>query len=503
MFVMRKKIAQKAADANSSNVWKNVVHFFQRLENSVDNDTSQPQEKPVILLDLNFVPTWARQPAGKNPYEQFGGGDRRDRGERREWGGERRDRKPRPGQRPGQGQGPGPGAGRRDQRPDTRGPRDSQELPERRFERREEFLPLDISFIPERNRLSALVHELRDSARAYPLMDLASAFLSNPAYYLVKIETRQPERDKEAPNLFQCKECKVLFFQKDALTTHALEKHLEKVFVREEVKVEPPSGNFLVIARCKLSGTLLGPPNYHGYNAKLQEIWKKQFAHMSLDSYRSHIETIRDPELIEKWKQENSTQVAYKPREPEGAPALTLAEVQKIFLQEHAPTLVAEGHRFIVPAEAASRIDDARLRSAVREAWTRESHRPFSLMLALRPAFNHMGLHMFRVQSGITFATYIRPRPIDPGQTITNIAEVLQFLQAQPGCSRQELVEKLRPGIALDSPKVAEVISPLRWLIERGHVIEFFNGTLAVPTGRPRPEPSRGPDARHAHPRKN
>jgi len=86
---------------------KNRPKVFQPLENSVDNETSQPQEKPVILLDLNFVPTWARQPAGKNPYEQFGGGERRDRGERREWGGERKDRRPRPGQRPGQGTGPG------------------------------------------------------------------------------------------------------------------------------------------------------------------------------------------------------------------------------------------------------------------------------------------------------------------------------------------------------------------------------------------------------------
>lgn len=461
----------------------------------MDNDTSQPQEKPVILLDLNFVPTWARQPAGKNPYEQFGGGEHRDRGERREWGGERRDRKPRPG---------GPGQGKREGRPDLgRGPREPRPFSERRIERPVESLPLDISFIPERNRLSALVHELRDSGRAYPLMDLASGFLANPAFYLVKIEARSPERGQEAPNLFQCKECKVLFFQKEALMAHALEKHLEKVFVREELKVEPPSGNFVVIARCKLSGALLGPPNYHGYNAKLQEIWKKRFAHMSLDEYRSRIETVRDPDLIEKWKQENSTRVVYKPRAPEGAPALTLAEVQKIFMQDHAPTLIAEGHRFIVPAEAAARLDDSRLRSSVREAWTRESHRPFSLMLALRPAFNHMGLHLFRVQSGITFVTYIHPRPVDPGQTITNIAEVLQFLQAQPGCSRQELVEKLRPGVALDSPKVAEVISPLRWLIERGHVIEFFNGTLAVPTGRPRPELSRRQDPHHGHPRKN
>ena len=83
---------------------------------------------------------------------------------------------------------------------------------------------------------------------------------------------------------------------------------------------------------------------------------------MSLDSYRSHVETVRDPDLIEKWKQENSTQVAYKLRELEGAPALTLGEVDKIFMQDHTPALVVEGNRFIVPAEAAARFEDSRLR---------------------------------------------------------------------------------------------------------------------------------------------
>ena len=309
----------------------------------MDNDTSQPQEKPVLLLDLNFVPTWARQPAGRNPYEQLGGEDRGHWGRDR---GERRNRKPRPE------------PGRREERPERRGQGDFRGLQDRRAERPAEFLPLDISFIPERNRLSALVHDLRESGRAYPLTDLASGFLAHPAFYLVKIETRAPEKGGPAPRLFQCKECKVLFSQKEALMAHTLEKHMGKIFVREELKVEPPAGNFVVIARCKLSGALLGPPNYHGYTAKLQDIWKRQFPHMSLDSYRSHVETVRDPDLIEKWKQENSTQVAYKLREPEGAPSLKLAEVQKIFMKDHAPALVAEGSRFIIPAEAAARFED-------------------------------------------------------------------------------------------------------------------------------------------------
>ena len=69
------------------------------------------------------------------------------------------------------------------------------------------------------------------------------------------------------------------------------------------------------------------------------------------------------------------------------------------------------------------------------------------------------------------------------------IAEVLQFLREHPGCTRKQMVDQLRPDAGDDSAKVAEVISPLRWLIEKGHVIEFFDGTLAVPTAAAKSAP--------------
>ena len=48
------------------------------------------------------------------------------------------------------------------------------------------------------------------------------------------------------------------------------------------------------------------------------------------------------------------------------------------------------------------------------------------------------------------------------------------------------------PGIREDAPEVTEVLSPLRWLTERGHVVEFSNGTLSVPTSRRPAPPSLG-----------
>ncbi|MFH0953637.1 MAG: hypothetical protein V1873_04840, partial [Verrucomicrobiota bacterium] len=62
-----------------------------------EQEKSRPEsDRQDLLLELNFVPTWARQPAGKNPYAQFEGGDRGEgrRGHRRE--------RPR-GERPGGG----------------------------------------------------------------------------------------------------------------------------------------------------------------------------------------------------------------------------------------------------------------------------------------------------------------------------------------------------------------------------------------------------------------
>jgi hypothetical protein len=73
---------------------------------------------------------------------------------------------------------------------------------------------------------------------------------------------------------------------------------------------------------------------------------------------------------------------------------------------------------------------------------------------------------------------------MDPGVTVESIRNELTYLCDHPGCTRKELVEALRPDTPLESPEVAEVVSNLRWLVEKGHVIEFYDGRLSVPSGK-------------------
>ncbi len=451
---------------------------FQSLEkrgprSPVQNENAPDEQKTEPILELNFVPTWARQPPAANPYAHFEG-----RGEERR---ERRDR--RDGGRPKFG---GKGPPRRDR--GERRPFHERRAyaPERRPEAaapRPERLPLEISFIPESQRLGAVVREIRAAGRAYPVADVAARFLSNPAFYLVKIESRATRGGPKPAPFYQCRHCKVAFSGKSDLISHALRAHLDQFIKVEEIVGEPPAGNFVVVARCRLSGELLGPPNYHGYNEKVQELHRRRFSHMTLDEYRQHIETIRDPALIERWKDESRKQVVFRKIGEESAPPLSREEAEKLFLEQHADSFISETARAIIPAAAAQQIEDPGIKRTLREIWERESRHPFSLVFALRPAFNHMRLSLFKTSGGMMFVSAIRPAPINPRQAVEPIAGVLRFLQTHPGCTRQQLVEQLCPGAAPDSPEVAAVISPLRWLTDKGHVIEFFDGTLSVPAG--------------------
>jgi hypothetical protein len=103
------------------------------------------------------------------------------------------------------------------------------------------------------------------------------------------------------------------------------------------------------------------------------------------------------------------------------------------------------------------------------------------MSLALRPAFKHMRLYTFKIDERRTFVTSVHPSPVDPAHAVESVRRILGHLQDHPGCKRRELVEGLHPEAAPESPEVAEVIRQCKWLIDKGHVIEFFDGTMSLP----------------------
>ena len=174
-----------------------------------------------------------------------------------------------------------------------------------------------MTFLPDRERLALVVRDIQASRRAFPLIEIANRFLGREDLYLVKLELPTPATAAEgAPRatFVQCLECKRVFRQRANAEAHLLNDHLDKFFNVEETEVEPPAGAFTCVARCRLSGTVLGPPNYHGYNEKIQELWAARFAQMSKAEYLGHVETVRDEALIEQWKDSLRKKTVYRLR---------------------------------------------------------------------------------------------------------------------------------------------------------------------------------------------
>ena len=454
---------------------------------------SAPDGGQDFLLDLSLVPQWAREPSrGGNPYSDYAGeGAGRDDGRGRRdarpggpgRGGPGRGgpgRGPRDGQRrgaPGGGMGGGMGGARGGERQDRRGP-GRRGPPRRDREERPVRLPIDVSFIPERNHLGAVVRQIHASQKAYPLFQLATLFLSKPEYYQVKLESRHPEF-----RLCQCSLDKAVFLGAEALKTHAVSRLLETEYEAVDIPMEAPTGNFVCVGRCRLSGELLGPPNYHGFNERLQELHRTRFSHLSIDAYRAQIEMVRDPAVVEQWKESCKSRRVYRPRDAgENAPQLRRAEAEARFLARHGAKLMEWTGRAILPATVAQAMEEPILRRTIGEAWQREHRHPLRMAMALRPAFKRMRLFLFKGARGEIYVTGVEPCAIDPAHTVDPLRSILGMLVASTDANRQKLLDALKPGTTPEAPEAAELMTALRWLIEKGHVIEFFNGTLIVPT---------------------
>lgn len=420
-----------------------------------------------LLLNLNFEPDWAKKAPSVNSYagkDRFEDRPRRDRDRPGRPPRDARDRDRRPPRREHSGERPERG---RDPRREPRPPR-------------VEPLNAEVHFLPEKNNIGAVVHLVRGRKQAFPLFGVASLFLSDARHYLIKLTAPKGQ----ALEFHQCGVCQLVFLNKADLEQHILAAHLDEHFAVEEQETEPPAGKFVCVGRCPKTGLLLGPPNYHGFNAALQELHAKHYPGMSLQDCRTRIEMIHDPDVIEEWRTTCRRTTVYRPKSAGAdAPGLTRDQAEALVREKHLKRMMHSRSRVILPASLIAQIPDESLTARIRQAWNRETKRPFTLALALQPALKHMGLHVFRSRGGDQYVSAIRPSPIDPGHAVPLIRSILEFIESNPDSKLPAVLEALAPGGASDSSEAAEVIQSLTWLIEKGHVIEYFDGTFRLPGG--------------------
>lgn len=448
-----------------------------------------------IDLARSFLPDWAKptdSPTRNAPLvERFGERSEDSRPARR-GGGDRRDRKPGFDQK---GRRPERGSGRRDEQ---RGGR--QQRGDRR-EEREDRAPAapvlngwETAVFPDPRGIEGLSKQLKTGGKAYPLFDVAFLILEKPERYSVHFR----RSSAQATPLFQFSGDKSLWLGEAAAIRHVLARHLDKYYRRERVQVDPPKGAYSCVAVCGMSDTVLGPPNYHDYQPRLQRLHAERFSKVPFEVFKSRIRMIKEPEFIEKWKEEQSVRDEFYPLEvPEGTEPEKLADrgaVERHFRSNYASSVItAVGDRAEVPGPAAVQYSDMAVRQLAQKAVGELRRFPLPLAHVVGQELSSKGLQIFKAHENITYVSLARPRYLDRQGTpvAEGLAGILDYLESHASVPRPEqwkALVALRSSIDDEAAREAAVIGDLSWLIHQGHVVDYARRGLEV-VRKPRQKP--------------
>jgi hypothetical protein len=397
------------------------------------------------------------------------------------------------------GQGAGQGAPRREQG-DYSAPRRSGPPVDRQERGPYDSPYFNAVFFPEDTSFNALVKTIRTSARTIELFEIARTVLGKPDRFVVVVSRRpRPAGSAEAAPqpIHVAVPDGVPFESEDAAVAYVLGTHLGNYFDRAEVEVEPPKGNFLVINKCGVTGELLGPPNYHRYTQMVQQHYAAKVSRMPFEAFRSRIETVRDPEVVNQWLEKMRKVTRYTSKAPvaegQAAPAFDSLEDARTHLLTSARDTVVkavESARF--HGKALDTMPRGEILMAIEGAYERQLRFPLDTANQLRGRLRREHFTIFKKGSkGVSYVCAVKRKFRVPGQAFgESIGSLISFIEEHPLVKAGELASKMlgigapAEGVSVtpaQREKIMRMQGDLIWLVREGYVTEFIDGGLYAP----------------------
>jgi hypothetical protein len=456
---------------------------------------AQSPVEPADLLDLKLLPAWVTEPREPGRYERYTGEEesgvqkkgkarpqhRRSKRRKSDFDKARADiQHPTSKEDRGQRGRLRKKTGGRDRR--TRGAKD-RPSPNRHVPATQ-TPPVTIRFLPYSAVFENVVAQIKSGSVAYSLFALARLFLEKPVGYEVCLKAKQ-----ESP-LYQLGDNGMVSADREFLERNAF-RFAHRDFYKIDVsETDPIKGNFSNVARCRLSGTLLGPTNHHSYQPQLRSLYEQRFSRrMSFTDYQRQIEIVSDAALVERWKEETRKVTTYTTLREENPLTFSSAvEAERHFRSHYLPGLIRSVEEVTIGGTHSRSLPHRILDRAIEEAWAQESRSPSSMMQELASRFRQNGLHVFRHRRGMLLVSPIRERAFvhERAGVSPSVNAILEALSGTAAITRKQLFEKLIGDGASEDAEARSLAlaSDLRWLINEGYVIEFNDGSLDRPRAK-------------------
>lgn len=387
---------------------------------------------------------------------------------------------------------------------------------------------MNVSLVPDGKGVESLARQIKVTARAYPLFDIARLILQKPERYAVVFSAKKNAEGKPVQPLFLCALDDTLWLSEEEAVGHVLNKHFGTFYTAERTATEPPKGKYTFVAQCGMSGVILGPPNYHDYQNQLRKLHAERFSRMPFETFKSRVKIVSDEAVVKKWVEEKSFKTEYVALNvPEPLRLDSREAVEKHFRETHKENIIKQVESHTLNGVAARNLRSPGLTWLVRQAWEEQKRFPLQLATTLSQQFASMGLQFFKVNKTVTHVSVARPHYLDLETTPVSegVKRIVDFINAHTKTTRRQLMEALAPApkpapktvIEISPAGITEapapvqqaqaeaapqpapaavepsaeqtaVISDLHWLIHQGHVIEFADGKLET-AKKPAPKP--------------
>ncbi len=462
------------------------------------------------LTDFQFGPAWARKGAAQEspatPLPPRSHAPHRGEGERREGArGPRtfnRDRAPREGARDGQ----------RPSRPFSKDSRDRRRG-EGRPERPQRELPqpaegFRVELRPANGILDVFSKEIQKLKRALPLLDLARVVMAGKERYdvvFMKLEN--------GPMLIHSTKGDEACWLSEAEAVSYLWKApwFATLYATEQVDTEAPKGSFSGIAT--VDGNLIGPANWHGYQAALMNLYRTRYAHLPLEQFKGRIKVDKAEETIAAWMEAASHKTVWKPIY-EGAAEGCMLEDERAVEADFRANAFGKVYEQVDKLFVNGNTPRERLTPgiAAHVSILADKTRRFPQMLIPNLchglARHHMPIYKWQ-SNHFTGPSRVRAIPADT-VLADRMAAIVAWAKEHSGNKLDAMFAELSgvpAGTDEESSKLASeahapYVADTIWLLEQGFLVVTNDNSIWYPKGEAAPAPTKVEAPRGKHPAK-
>lgn len=394
-------------------------------------------------------------------------------------------------------------------------------------EQKPPFVPtMEVLFYPEDAPFAKLADVMKHLKRTYQLFDIAELILEKSERFIV-LAKNLPETDGSVNPLFCAQPANIPFDTEEEAKKFALEQALEAMFEKTQIEVEAPKGNFQFVNKCSLSGDLLGAPNWHKYGEYVREYHAQKYSNMPYEKFLATIETVRDEESVNKWKEQMKVRDAYKLKDSEQVFDSKEAAFAHI-LEQKGSELVKTYEQVRMHGADISKMPFAsRIRRNIEVIWNKQKRFPIVTANNLRGRLRRAGFTIYkRGSKGFAFVCAVKRKFLLEGDSLSDMPQkIFDYITANSGVKASlmpylylnipapkglskaaplaEEHKKQSEGGEVSAPvnvEVAEELSPevtqqlkeisneLLWLISEGYVVEYADGSLQANPRMPKPK---------------